>query len=202
MQQPSNYTNNRRTMSIILAVAPLGGRAAQYLTALAMVMTEAGSVTVTEQTARGIVSKVSAKLREEGQIANVPEPLDVIAGLTAHHLLEKDAGFRGYSAVRTSAISGILCRIASRKVHQGPREPSNQARGYGIYEEVHQTSPPGRNHCGWLRKRLARWPPQEPEDADAVKAGALLVSCAFDCDPVFGGEISAFSVARGYGSRW
>jgi len=32
-----------------------------------------------------------------------------------------------------------------------------------------------------------------PEDATAIKAGALLVTKAFDCDPIFGGELSFLS---------
>jgi hypothetical protein len=72
-----------------LAVAPLGGRAAQYLTALALTMTEGGAVTMTEQAERSIVSKVSAELREDGQIASLPEPLAVINALSAHHVLER-----------------------------------------------------------------------------------------------------------------
>ena len=79
-----------RSMPAILRLLLWEVCATHYLTALAMAMTEAGAVTMTDKTARGIVSKVSAGLREgQAQIENAPEPLAVIAALSAHHLLER-----------------------------------------------------------------------------------------------------------------
>jgi hypothetical protein len=68
---------------------PLMGHAEHYLAELAMHMTGQGATRVLEKEARAIVNSVSTNLREEGQIAGVPEPALVLNALCDHHVLER-----------------------------------------------------------------------------------------------------------------
>ena len=172
-----------------LAVAPLGGRAPQYLTALAMALMEEGAVTMTEHAARGVVSRVSARLNKDGQIASVPEPLAVIASLTAHHVLERlpspadRVGFEHqqfqefYAA---SELAGYIRELAAKGTKQEILD----------FTKKYINEPTWAEPLRMVAEEIGAATSKTPADAGALNAGAVLVARAFDCDPVFGGELA------------
>jgi hypothetical protein len=172
-----------------LAVAPLGGRARQYLTALAMAMMEEGAVTMTEHAARGVVSKVSARLNKDGQIASMPEPLAVIASLTAHHVLERVPSaadrvqfehqqFQEFYAA--SELAGYIRELAAKGTKQVILE----------FTKTYVNEPTWAEPLRMVAEEIGAATSKTRADAGAINAGALLVARAFDCDPVFGGELA------------
>jgi hypothetical protein len=172
-----------------LAIVPLGGRAAQYLTALAMAMMEDGAVTMTEQAARDVVSQVSARLIKDGQMASVPEPQAVIASLTGHHVLERVPSaadrvqfehqqFQEFYAA--SELAGQIRELAAKAATQEILE----------FTKKYINEPAWAEPLRMVAEEIGTAALQTPGNADEVKAGAFLVSRAFDCDPVFGGELS------------
>jgi hypothetical protein len=172
-----------------LAVAPLGGRATEYLTALALTMTESGAVTMTEERARSIISKVSVGLREHGQIASLPEPLAVINALAAHHILERMA----YPAanVRFEHQQYQEFFAALMLAHR-----IKELAATGTEQEIVEFTKKYVNEPAWaeplrmVAEDIGSASGTTTGDASLVKSGSLLVSRAFDCDPVFGGELS------------
>jgi hypothetical protein len=178
-----------------LAVAPLGGHATQYLTALGMAMTEAGAVTMTDRVARGVISKVSAGLNKDDQIASLPEPLAVIASLSAHHVLERmpspadTVRFEHQQYQEFYAASELERRIRELAAKGTKREILEFTKKY-INEPA--WAEPLRMVAEEVRAAVSK----TPADASAVKAGALLVTRAFDCDPVFGGELAFLCGSR------
>ena len=70
-----------------LQTAPIFGRQADYLKALATEMTRRGAVALPEADARTIVAAVARELMNSGQIETVAATT-VLATLTAHHVLE------------------------------------------------------------------------------------------------------------------
>lgn len=72
-----------------IRLAPLLGCARPYLIALARRMTESGGAYLPETHARAVARDAASVLLESGQIASLPEPASVLAGLCAHHLLER-----------------------------------------------------------------------------------------------------------------
>ena len=172
-----------------LAIAPLGGRAAQYLTALAMAMMEEGAVTMSEQAARGVVSRVSARLNKDGQIARVPEPLAVIASLTGHHVLERvpsqsdRVGFEHqqfqefYAA---SELAGHIRGLAAKGTKQEMLE----------FTKKYINEPTWAEPLRMVAEEIGVATSKASVDAGALNAGAVLVARAFDCDPAFGGELA------------
>ena len=172
-----------------LAVAPLGGRAPQYLTALAMALKEEGAVTMSEHAARGVVSKVSARLNQEGQIATVPEPLAVIASLTAHHVLERvpsaadRVGFEHQQYQEfyvASELAGCIREVAAKGTKQEILE----------FTKKYINEPTWAEPLRMVAEEIGAATSETLEDAGAINAGALLVGRAVDCDPVFGGELA------------
>lgn len=71
-----------------LQAAPIFGRQPDYLKALATEMTRRGAVALPEADARAVVSAVAQELADCGQIEPVGPP-EVLATLTAHHVLER-----------------------------------------------------------------------------------------------------------------
>jgi hypothetical protein len=178
-----------------LAVAPLGGRATQYLTALAMAMMEEGAVTMTEQATRGVVSKVSARLNKDGQIASVPEPLAVIASLSAHHVLERVPSpadpvrfehqqYQEFYAA--SELAGYIRELAAKGTKQEILE----------FTKKYINEPTWAEPLRMVAEEIGAATSETPADARAVNAGAVLVARAFDCDPVFGGELAFLCGSR------
>lgn len=70
-----------------LADEPLRGHARDYLRAIASYLTPRGSVLLPEAEAMSVCRSVVDDLRNAAQIVGTPEPADIIAALTAHHLL-------------------------------------------------------------------------------------------------------------------
>lgn len=71
-----------------LQAAPIFGQQTHYLKALATEMTRRGAVALSEVDARAVAAVVARELMDHGQIDRV-SPADVLASLTAHHLLER-----------------------------------------------------------------------------------------------------------------
>ena len=71
-----------------LRAAPIFGQQTDYLKALATEMTRRGAVALSEADARAVVAAVARELVDRGQIDRAG-PAEVLASLTAHHLLER-----------------------------------------------------------------------------------------------------------------
>ena len=71
-----------------LQAAPIFSQQTDYLKDLAIEMTRRGAVTLCEGDARAVVSDVARELVVRGQIERA-RPAEVLANLTAHHLLER-----------------------------------------------------------------------------------------------------------------
>ncbi|MDE0146097.1 MAG: hypothetical protein OXL95_09530 [Nitrospira sp.] len=71
-----------------LQAAPIFGQQMAYLKALANKMTRLGAVALSEADARAVVTAVAGELVDRGQIERAGAP-EVIATLTAHHVLER-----------------------------------------------------------------------------------------------------------------
>lgn len=74
---------------VYLTSFPLRGFSQYYLAELAIYMLIQGEVIITEQNATRIIASVSQRLKTERLIETVPEPIDVLRMLCAHHVLER-----------------------------------------------------------------------------------------------------------------
>ena len=176
-----------------LAAAPLEGRAQDYLTALAMAMTKDGTVVISEEESRSIINKVSAALNKSGQIASVPGPQSILASLTARHVLERVPG----DAVRFEHQQYQEFYAAS-ELESNLRELAVKGTKQEILEftKRHINEPTWAEPLRMVAEKIGAATTATPEDIGAVKAGAQLVIRAFDCDPIFGGELAYLCGSR------
>jgi hypothetical protein len=65
---------------------------AEILTELASHLNAIGSTTMSEADARQIIATTAGRLREQGQIAGLLEPITVLEALTSHHTLMRSGG--------------------------------------------------------------------------------------------------------------
>jgi hypothetical protein len=172
-----------------LAVAPLAGQAPQYLTALAMAMMQEGTVTLTEHAARGLISKVSEILRNHGQIAVAPQPLAVLASLTAHHVLERVPSAADTVRFEHQQFQEFYaaCELEADIRQLAAKGTKQEILGF---TKKYINEPIWAEPLRMVAEEIGAAASKTPEDAGAIKAGALLVTRALDCDPVFAGDLA------------
>jgi hypothetical protein len=170
-----------------LQMQPLGGRAADYLRALATTLTARGDVLLAEAEARTICSGVSEELRRAGQIAAPPEPNLILAALASHHVLERidypEVSFRFehqqfqeyFAAV---ALRENLWRVA---LSADPLLRATYARSY-------------LNEPTWDEVVEMIADDLSGSERD-VAAGRVLVQTALPLDPVFAARLARLSGA-------
>ena len=167
--------------------APIFGRQADYLKALAAKMIRRGAVGLPETDARAIVAEVAQVLASRGQIQQ-PAPPSLLAALTAHHVLERVD----------------YPKIAFRFDHQQLQEyfatldlrarlldlPDDDGDATGRFTAAYVNKP------AWAEplRMIAATFDEKGDDASAdngnVSAGAKLVELALNVDLVFAGELA------------
>jgi hypothetical protein len=167
-----------------LQQAPLGGYPGEYLRALSMEMTERNEVEMSEADARAIVHSVSTMLRAANQIANVPEPLDVLNELSKHHILERiehpDAFFRfqHQQFQEYFAANGLKTRLGDVVRGKSQEEEENFLK--------HFVNEP---KWGESLRMMAEEIGTASASKEMVDGGAKLVCMALKVDPIFAGEL-------------
>jgi hypothetical protein len=174
--------------SSYLALAPLDGRGKEYLAALATSMTEKGAVTTPDEPACTIVSEVTTRLRDSGQIATVPEPSAILKALCAHHLLERVAyptiSFRFehqqfQEFYVASLLKHRLLALAEEDDPQGVLEFTKRYVNQPVWTEP----------LRMIAEDIGVASTASPDDAN-IRSGTLLVRMALECDPVYAAELS------------
>jgi hypothetical protein len=166
-----------------LRLPPLNGRASEYLAHLAEVMTSEGRVTLSDGQARELISMTSVQLRDQGQLAHVPEPSSVANALCARHVLDRseypETLFRFEHHQLQEFYAGTVVR--SRLLALGS-EPTG----------VHEFTRTYLNEPAWdepLRIVAAEIGRGE-QPLDVVAAGASLVQMASAVDRVFAAQLA------------
>ena len=166
---------------------PLFGVASAHLEALATEMTRRGGVSLPDTDARAVVSAVSAGLLSRKQIERAPEPSDVLAALTAHHVLERTdypvpafrfghQQFQEYYA--TIDVRQRLLRLTDR-----------DSDGLRQFTAAYVNEPAWEEPLRMIAETLNTAPGDRAHD-ECTRAGTLLVEMALGVDPVFAGELA------------
>jgi len=172
-----------------LARSPLLGKSQDYLADLATQMTKRGAVTMEEAHARSIVTSVSRKLQDDGQITTLPEPSEVLSALCAHHVLERleypSVAFRfqhqqfqeWYVA---TVLRGLLLGLIEKNDPDSDQDFIREYINKPFWEES-------------LRMVAEEVGDLKVESLDAkklVKVGKMLVESTLEVDPVFAADIA------------
>lgn len=177
--------------SAALAMAPLDGRAADYLAALAENMTARGAVTVNDEAARAVVTSAGARLRDSGQIAQTREPSAVLAALCGHHLLEREEyptlSFRFvHQQFQEFYVAKLLKRLLAGLVEK------EDAKAILDFTKRYVNEPAWEEPLRMIAEEVGIGGATPADTEAALKIGALLVRMALKCDPVYAAELAYF----------
>ena len=165
-----------------LRAAPIFGQQTDYLKALATEMTRRGAVALSEADARAVVAAVARELEDRGQIDRAG-PAEVLASLTAHHLLERVEypetvfHFEHQQFQEHYAALDVGARLLN--LGDGDREGIDRFRA--DYVNIPTWGEPLR----MIAETLA----EQPVDRK-IRAGVKLVNMALTVDLVFAGELA------------
>ena len=172
-----------------LHAAPLRGHASEYLTELAVKMSECGDTTIDEKDARPLVNSVSKRLIDDGQIATLPEPASVLNTLCAHHILERldypSVAFRFehqqfqefYAA---SFLKQQLNELASIDNHDRSQAFTKRYLNEPVWDEP----------LRMIAEEIGVQSANLTVESNEVKTGELLIKMALNVDPIFAATLS------------
>ena len=161
---------------------PLRGHASAYLGALASHSTEQGAVLLAEPEARRICMAVSGQLRAAGQISVSPEPSDILAALTSHHLLDRlddpniSYRFQHQQFQEFYATLSLGAELTDVAAHNNPERTQEFIAHY-------------INHPTW-QEPLCMVAEELDGSASAASQANLLIEGALRVDPLFAAELS------------
>ena len=173
-----------------LQIAPLSGRWADYLEALATEMTSHGAVSLSEARARAIMWAVERGLVDGGQLGAVPEPAAVLATLTAHHVLERTEypvvafRFDHQQFQEYYAAIGIQTRLLALTATNGDAQDE--------FTADYVNDPVWAEPLRMIAETLDVRTDSEDTRCQNVGAGRLLVELALFVDPIFAAELARF----------
>jgi len=171
---------------------PLNSNAGEYLCALSMAMSEKSAVEIEEADARGVVTSVSVLLQKNGQLAALPEPANVLNGLSKHHVLERltypgvafrfqHQQFQEFFAAR--GLRGRLLNVVrSGDVTEGRK-----------FAKQYVNEPKWGESLRMLAEDVAALTGAEGSKKEIAEAGAKLIRMALHVDPLFASELSRAS---------
>lgn len=171
-----------------LQAAPVYGLQLDYLKALANEMTRRGAVSLTETDARAVVARVGRALVDRGQIDQSRTP-QVIATLTAHHVLERveypETVFQFEHQQIQEYCAALDVRMQLQE--QGKGDPD---------DAIDRFTADYVNNPAWaepLRMIAEIFSDQAGEDGSGAKHlsdGVRLIRMALTVDLVFAGELA------------
>ena len=170
-----------------LQAAPVYGRQAEYLKALANEMTRRGAVALPEVGARAIVAAVARELSSSGQIAPVGPPT-VLATLTAHHVLEiveyPQTGFRFEHQQPQEYFAGLDIHQQLLHLRDDDRDASDH------FTTDYVNDPAWAEPLRMIAETFAEQSGDDGADTRNTRAGVRLVKMALAVDLVFAGELA------------
>lgn len=170
-----------------LQAAPIFGRQADYLKALATEMTRRGAVELPEADARSVAAAEARKLADRGQIEPVGAP-GILATLTAHHLLVRidypraAFQFEHQQFQEYYAALDVLARLLDLRVD----DDDATSRFTADYVNDPAWAEPLRMVAEYLAVQTG----DDGTDKRNSSAGSKLVEMALCVDLVFAGELA------------
>ncbi len=164
---------------------PLRGHAGAYLRSLSMEMTGRGETSIVEEDALGVVSSVSERLHAAKQIAEMPDPGQILDELSKRHVLlraehgEISFRFQHQQFQEFFAARGLRARL----------DDLVRAKD-SIEDRKFLVSYVNEPRWGESLRLLAEDIGASGGDKEAVEVGTKLVRMALEVDPIFAAELA------------
>lgn len=170
-----------------LQTAPIFGRHADYLKALATELTRRSAVTLPEADARAVVAAVARLLAESGQIEQAAAPA-VLATLTAHHVLERvdypETALQFEHQQLQEYYAALDVRAQLLDLQQNGDDATNR------FTADYVNDPAWAEPLRMIAETCTEQTGDGGTDNQNVEAGAKLVEMALVVDLVFAGELA------------
>lgn len=170
-----------------LQAAPLFGRQADYLKALATEMTRRRAVALPDADARAVAAGVAQELRSCGQIESVGAP-PILATLTAHHVLERVDYPQTAFQFEHQQLQEYYASIDVRARLLDLRDDDRDAIGRFTADYV--DDPAWAEPLRMIAETIAKQSADGESDKLDTGAGGKLVAMALTVDLVFAGELA------------
>jgi hypothetical protein len=171
--------------------APLMGRGADYLAALAVEMTVRGDTTISEESARSIITATSIGLRDAGQIAALPEPASVMNSLCAYHILERfdypSVAFRFEHQQFQEFYAARVVKQRLRELVENDEEDQRRE-----FTKKYVNEPAWEEPLRMVAQAIGVRTVAVSSDTDEIMAGRILIEAAMIVDPIFAAALSRF----------
>ena len=170
-----------------LQAAPIFGQQTDYLKALATEMTLRGAVTLSEADARAVVVAVARELVVRGQIERAG-PAEMLANLTAHHLLERVEypatvfQFEHQQFQEYYAALDVRARLLDLR--------DDDHNGTDRFTADYVNYPAWGEPLRMIAETFAEQTGNDGTDERNIRAAGKLVTMALVVDLVFGGELA------------
>ena len=170
-----------------LQAAPIFGQQTDYLKALATEMTRRGAVALSEADARTVVAAVALELVVCGQIEQAG-PAEVLANLTAHHLLERVEYPETVFQFEHQQFQEYYAALDVRARLLDLRDDDHDATDLFTADYVNE--PAWAEPLRMIAETLGEQNGNDGTDKPNVRAGGKLVNMALVVDLVFAGELT------------
>lgn len=170
-----------------LQAAPIFGRQADYMKALATEMTRRGAVGLPEADARRVVTAVARDLAHLGQIELVSAPA-VIATLTAHHVLERVDYPQTAFQFEHQQLQEYYASLDVRARLLDLRNDDHDATD--CFTANYVNDPAWAESLHMIAETFAEQTGDGEADRQNTRAGGKLVAMALSVDLVFAGELA------------
>jgi hypothetical protein len=168
---------------LALDETPLSGMARVYLEELSSWLTSRGQVLLPENAARAVVGSTAERLKDACQIAEVPQPSDVLGELCASHVLEraeaKTVGFR-FSHQQFQEFFA-----AQRIMHELHTLSSGTASTTELEFASTYLNEPAWTEVFFMIAAEIGHAVEGSSDDDAFRAGVMLIRSALQVDLLF-----------------
>ena len=167
---------------VALRQAPLRGHAREYLRAFSMEMTARGETSMVEADGLRMISSVSDRLHAAQEIAQTPDPAEILDELSKRHVLVRaqdgSLRFQHQQFQEFFAAGGLRAHLNSLV---GAKDPLEDRKFLVSYV----------NEPRWGESlRLLAENIGASEDKAGVEVGTKLVRMALEVDPVFAAELA------------
>jgi hypothetical protein len=176
--------------SASLKAAPLWGYSDEYLIEIASSMTREARAALSENATHTVITKVSERLKADGQIAEIQEPKLISEALRAHHLLDKSGDYPTPSIhfvhqqfQELFSTEGLKARLIFLVKNLDAQEIKN------FRSEVID-SPTWEESLKLLAEEISENEGQLINDVRAVDLGKNLVELTLNVDPIFASELA------------
>ncbi|MCS6326557.1 MAG: hypothetical protein H8K06_05650, partial [Nitrospira sp.] len=171
-----------------LSLPPLSGHSQNYLAQLAVEMTKDGEITVQESRARHIVHSVSLRLHAIGEISQLPEPLQILGALCAHHVLERsDDPAVGYKFEHQQFQEFLTTIEIKRQLFALINTHDSEQESRFAREYVNQ--PAWQESLCMIAEELGEVTAGLSASGEHIAAGRRLVNLALTVDLVFSAQL-------------